>query len=77
MATWYSTTIYDAIVRGVMPVTLEADQPDIVFPFSQVALRWPEQREQIQAVLTSERARYDTLTRALKLAVGPQHAFRN
>ena len=73
MATWYSTTIYDAIVRGVMPVTLEADQPDIVFPFSQVALRWPEQREQIQAVLTSERARYDALTKSLKVAVGARH----
>jgi hypothetical protein len=72
MATWYSTTIYDAIVRGVMPVTLEADQPDIVFPFSQVALRWPEQREQIQTVLTSERARYGALIKSLKVAVGAQ-----
>jgi hypothetical protein len=74
MATWYSTTIFDAIMRGVVAVTFEADQPDIVFPFSEVALRWPEQRERIQAVLTSERVRYDALTRALKLAVGPHHA---
>jgi hypothetical protein len=74
MATWYSTPVYDAIVRGVMPVSLEADQPDIVFPFADVALSWPEQKERIQAVLANDKARYDALIKALKLAVGPQHA---
>lgn len=73
MATWYSTTIFDALKRGVLPVTLEADQPDIVFPFSDVALCWPEQKEEIQAALADDRARRDALNAALKLATALPH----
>ena len=47
MATWYSTSIYDALMHGVLPITLEADQPDIVFPLLDVALIWPDQKKQI------------------------------
>lgn len=74
MATWYSTPVYEAVTRGVVPITLEADQPDIVFPFEDVALRWPEQKERIQAVLANDIVRFEALSRALQLAVGPQNA---
>jgi hypothetical protein len=76
MATWYSTTIYDALMRGVVPVTLEADQPDIVFPLADVALAWPEQRAQIQIILADAGAdaRYNALANALSGAIGAAHA---
>ena len=74
MATWYSTTIFDALGRGVLPVSFEADQPDIVFPFSDVALCWPAQREEIKAALTDEAARRGALNAAVRLVVAPRHA---
>ena len=80
MATWYSTPIYDALLRGVVPVSLEADQPDIVFPFAQVALTWPEHMKRVEAILADPKARYDVLTKAIKLTFEPQHvdeAIRN
>ncbi len=75
IATWYSTTIYDALVRGAVPVTLEGDQPDIVFPFAAVALVWPADKERIIAVLADAQARYGALANALSRAIGPTHAY--
>lgn len=74
MATWYSTTIYDALLRGVVPVTLEADQPDIVFPFAEVALCWPADKERIKAVLSDRESRYGALTDALTQTLGASSA---
>ena len=75
MVTWYSTTVYDALVRGVVPVSLEADQPDVVFPLVDVALSWPADKVRIQSVLANAEARYDALANALNLAVGPTRAY--
>ena len=44
MATWYSTTVYDALLRGIVPVSFDVNQPDVVFPLSDVALSWPQQK---------------------------------
>ena len=74
ITTWYSTTIYDALLRGVVPVTLEADQADLVFPLTDVALRWPEQMQQIRAVLADPRARHDALGTSLARTIGNAHA---
>ena len=70
MATWYSTTIYDALLRGVVPVTFEWDQPDIVFPFADVALAWPADKERIQAVLDDRESRHDALRDVLTQTLG-------
>jgi hypothetical protein len=75
IATWYSTTIYDALMRGVVPVTLEADQPDIVFPLAEVALSWPADKERIKLVLADDEARYSALANALNRAIGSVHAY--
>jgi hypothetical protein len=74
MATWYSTTIYDALLRGVVPVTFQADQPDIVFPIADVALAWPANHERIRAVLRDRESRYSALTEALTQAFGASSA---
>jgi len=70
MATWYSTTIYEALLRGVVPVTLEAERADIVFPIAEVALAWPTDKERIQDVLSDRKSRYRALTEALAQTLG-------
>jgi hypothetical protein len=47
LVTWASTTLLDALVRGVIPVTLagaEARERDLVFPLRDLALGWPDER---------------------------------
>ena len=73
MATWHSTTVYDALVRGIVPVSFAASQPDIAFPLADMALSWPEQKERVQVVLSDAKARYDALAKALLDAIGPSH----
>ena len=73
IATWYSTTVYDALLRGVVPISFDVDQPDIVFPLSEVALSWPQQKERIQLILANPTARYELLAKALSRAIGPAH----
>jgi hypothetical protein len=50
LATWFSTTIYDAILNGVLPVTLMRSDfaNEVVFPFSAIAINWPEQKAVLQ-----------------------------
>jgi hypothetical protein len=71
MATWYSTTIFDALLRGVVPISFEADKPDIVFPLSEVVLKWPQQKDRILLVLADATARREMLANALSRAIGP------
>jgi hypothetical protein len=70
MATWYSTTVYDALLRGIVPVSFDVNQPDVVFPLSDVALSWPQQKERIQLILANPTARYESLAKALSRAIG-------
>jgi hypothetical protein len=74
MATWYSTTIYDALLRGVVPVTLEAEQCDVVFPIAEVALAWPKHKERIQGMLDDPAARQERLVRLLARVTAPAYA---
>lgn len=69
MATWFSTTIFDAVVLGVVPVTLSGDMADIVFPTTEVALVWPDARERLEAALTDEDAHAAALGRARQLCL--------
>lgn len=69
MATWFSTTILDAVVLGVVPVTLSETVADIVFPHREVALVWPEHRDRVVGVLSDEGAREAALTRARRMAL--------
>jgi len=71
MATWYSTTLYDALLRGIVPVSFNVNQPDVVFPISDVALSWPQQKERIQLVFGNATVRYKALAKALSRAIGP------
>jgi hypothetical protein len=51
VASWHSTVLFDAVVRGVVPVTLEVDAQsaaEVVFPFQNIALLWPEQKQVVQ-----------------------------
>ncbi|MBI3675215.1 MAG: hypothetical protein HY243_01180 [Proteobacteria bacterium] len=48
LLTWYSTTLFDALCENIVPATLVDDSveyDDVVFPFREVSLHWPAQRE--------------------------------
>jgi len=54
---WFSTALYDALRRGVVPVTVETEawRPlDTVFPFQEISLRWPKERERAFRLLSSD-----------------------
>jgi hypothetical protein len=54
LATWFSTTLLDALSRGVLPVTLAQDPfelSDIIFPVRDIAACWPEDRELLDALI--------------------------
>lgn len=73
IATWYSTTVYDALLRGVVPVSFDADQPDVVFPLLDVALSWPQQKERIHLILANATVRHKSFAKALGHAIGPAY----
>ena len=57
LATWYSTTLFDALTTGVVPVTFTCDDiNDVVFPFREIALRWPEDASTIRRLASDTRA---------------------
>jgi hypothetical protein len=73
MATWHSTVVYEALLRGVVPVSFAGDVPDLVFPLGDVTLNWPEQKEQIQAVLSDPNAKHEALAKSLAYVIGPTY----
>jgi hypothetical protein len=58
LVSWFSTTLFDALKRGSVPIALtqHADVDDVVFPFLQVALRWPDDRGVIERLLDDPQA---------------------
>ena len=59
LVTWTSTTIFDAVVRGVVPVTLAGDRfddADFVFPYWQIALQWPKAIAEIASLVDQPEA---------------------
>lgn len=53
IATWLSTTMFDALVRGVLPISFARDAMllDLIVPVEAVALRWPEAETDISRLL--------------------------
>lgn len=44
LLSWYSTALYDALRRGIVPVTVRTEEwrsLDMVFPFREISLHWP------------------------------------
>lgn len=71
MATWYSTTLLDALLMGIVPITFAATAPDaddVVFPFREVALRWPEDRATIRS-LADDPVACDAFVRRLRAGI--------
>lgn len=54
LVTWFSTTLFDALMEGVVPVALshnELTAADVVFPFSSTALNWPEEKAAVSGMI--------------------------
>lgn len=69
MATWFSTTIFDAVVLGVLPVTLAGEEADVVFPHREIAVIWPDERDRLVAILRDEEELQAAVTKARRLAL--------
>jgi hypothetical protein len=58
LVTWYSTTLFDAFMQGVVPITLnqsELTAADVVFPFCSTALKWPEEKAAVATMIDDPR----------------------
>jgi hypothetical protein len=78
LATWHSTTLFDALTLGVVPVTLSEDDAfadNFVFPFREAALRWPQDIERVETVLRDATARRDFLARRRSRFIAPERAL--
>src|SRR5262249_18772201 len=54
LASWYSTTLLDALGRCVLPITLARNAfelSDIIFPVRAIAACWPEDRQLLEALI--------------------------
>jgi hypothetical protein len=58
LVSWFSTSLFDALKRGSVPIALtkRAEVDDVVFPFLQVALRWPDDRGIVERLLDDRQA---------------------
>jgi len=73
LAGWFSTALYDAIVKGIVPVTVTTENDeatlDTVFPFRELSLRWPQDEKIAERLLDDERSRAEFLTDAYARAM--------
>jgi hypothetical protein len=74
LASWFSTALYDALVKGVVPVTVTPEDHeaalDCVFPFRELSLCWPEHEEVAQKLLDDDRLRAQFLADSCARAMG-------
>lgn len=59
LVSWFSTTLFDALRRGSVPVTLSSrahDADDVVFPFRRIAIRWPDDQRLLQQLVEDPQA---------------------
>jgi hypothetical protein len=65
LASWFSTALYDAILKGVVPVTVTPESHeaavDTVFPFRELSLCWPEHERIAQNLLDNDNLRAEFL----------------
>lgn len=72
LACWISTSLFDALVAGIMPISFESEFPDLVFPYDKIALNWPREQKQIESLLIHSEHNVTELKRARILALGNQ-----
>ena len=73
VVTWFSTTLFDAIKRGAVPVTLSepgVDGGDVVFPFDRLAIRWPDEKAVIERLINDPDACVDLVREKYADATG-------
>jgi hypothetical protein len=74
LASWYSTALYDAIVKGVVPITVIPESHeaalDTVFPFRDLSLRWPEHEQLALCLLDDDNLRAEFLADRYAQATG-------
>lgn len=66
LATWYLTTLFDCLARGILPITVTPENheaaPDVVFPFRELSLCWPEHEQIAQRFLDDDEGRVAFVT---------------
>lgn len=73
LASWYSTVLFDALVMGIVPVTVSpagGETLDTVFPVRSVSLCWPEHEAIAQSLIDDGRARAEFLAEKYASVVG-------
>jgi hypothetical protein len=75
LVSWTSTTLFDAVMRGVVPITLAKDADDAadyVVPLANIALEWPECAKEVARLADDPAAcRRFTAARRKDLAFAP------
>jgi hypothetical protein len=75
LVSWTSTTLFDAVMRGVVPITLTKDPDDAadyIVPLERIALEWPERADEVAALIDDPAAcAAFTLARRKDLAFEP------
>lgn len=59
LATWVSTALLDALAKGVVPVTVDrqdVEVVDTVYPIRRMSLRWPEEKDVVEVLVDDEAA---------------------
>jgi hypothetical protein len=75
LATWFSTTIHDAVMNGVIPVTFVQDNfqiDNIVYPIRKMAINWPAQKA-ILASMVDDRSRSSAFVAKLLTTITEDH----
>jgi hypothetical protein len=66
VVSWYSTALADALMCGIVPVTVSDETTpavaDMVYPLLDRALRWPRDQHRIAEIMRSEAAYQETLS---------------
>ncbi len=77
LASWFSTALFEAIVKGVVPVTVTPESHeaalDTVFPFRELSLCWPEHEEIAKKLIDDDGLRAEFLADTYARAVAPPH----
>jgi hypothetical protein len=67
VVSWFSTTLVNALNRGVIPVSVSACDDlninDMVFPLSRHCLNWPEDLNELQTIIFDKTQYQSTLSR--------------
>ena len=51
LVTWYSTTVLDALCKGILPVTMCGSEPNGVVPIEKISINWPMEEERLALML--------------------------